>query len=228
MLTKIFFFIVALASPLFAGEYAVLSSGFRIRAETHTVDGGIVHLNTGSGEITLPTSAVVRFEAEEYAPPAPKSAEIVAVPAVTAQPADPREIVKLAAREAELPPELVDSVVRAESGYRVNTVSRKGAVGLMQLMPGTAKALHADASDPAQNIYAGTMYLRELLKRYQNSDHQVSQALAAYNAGPGAVDKYHGVPPYRETREYVNRVLNRYNKAIRKDANIQASARPGG
>lgn len=226
MLTRTLF-ILALASPLFAGEYAVLSSGFRIHAERHTVDGGIVHLNTGLGEITLPASAVVRFEAEEYAPPAPAPAEIAPVPVAAAPHADPKEIVKLAAREAELPPELVDSVLRAESGYRADALSRKGAIGLMQLMPETAKALHADASDPAQNIYAGTMYLRELLARYQNSDHQVSQALAAYNAGPGAVAKYHGVPPYRETREYVNRVLNRYSKAIQKDARIQRSARPG-
>ncbi|MGH9614572.1 MAG: lytic transglycosylase domain-containing protein [Bryobacteraceae bacterium] len=225
MLTKTLI-VVALASPLFAGEYAVLSSGFRIHAETHTVAGGIVHLNTGTGEITVPASSVIRFEAEDYVPPAPKPAEPTAAPVVAARSADPREIVKLAAREAQLPPELVDSVVRAESGYRSGAVSRKGAVGLMQLMPGTAKALHADARDPAQNIYAGTMYLRELLARYQNSDHQVSQALAAYNAGPGAVDKYHGVPPYRETREYVNRVLNRYNKAIQKDAHIQTLARP--
>ena len=219
--------IVALASPLFAGEYAVLSNGFRIHAETHTVEGGAVHLKTGSGEITLPASAVVRFEAEDIVPLAMEAA-VAAAPVARAAAEDPRDIVKLAARQAELPPELVDSVVRAESGYRAGALSPKGAIGMMQLMPGTAKTLHADPHDPAQNIYAGTMYLRELLARYQNSDHQVSEALAAYNAGPGAVDKYRGVPPYRETREYVNRVLNRYNKAIRKDARAAKSERPRG
>ena len=76
-------------------------------------------------------------------------------------------------------------------------------------MPGTAAALHADPHDPKQNVDAGAMYLRELLLKY---DGTVSKALAAYNAGPGAVDKYHGVPPYRETINYVNRVIQLYEK----------------
>jgi soluble lytic murein transglycosylase-like protein len=92
----------------------------------------------------------------------------------------------------------------------------------MQLMPGTAAAMKADPRDPAQNVAAGAMYLRELLVKYQNSDHQVSQALAAYNAGPGAVDKYKGVPPYAETRAYIRRVISGYNKESAQDASDES------
>jgi soluble lytic murein transglycosylase-like protein len=85
-------------------------------------------------------------------------------------------------------------------------------VGLMQLKPTTAAELNADPHDPAQNAEAGAKYLRDLLLKYEKDPHQVSKAIAAYNAGPGAVDKYHGVPPYRETIEYVNRVLKQYEQ----------------
>ena len=90
-----------------------------------------------------------------------------------------------------------------------NALSPKGAIGVMQLMPATAKAMDADPNDTAQNIDAGTRLLRELLVKY---DGDVVKALAAYNAGPGAVDKYHGLPPYRETQMYVNKVIQDYQK----------------
>jgi soluble lytic murein transglycosylase-like protein len=82
----------------------------------------------------------------------------------------------------------------------------------MQLMPGTAAALNANPRDPVENVEAGARYLRDLLARYENDPHQVSKAIAAYNAGPAAVDKYHGIPPYSETIQYVNRVLKQYEK----------------
>jgi soluble lytic murein transglycosylase-like protein len=95
-------------------------------------------------------------------------------------------------------------VVKQESGYRPHAVSPKGAIGLMQLMPETARALGANPHDPAQNIDAGARYLAQLLKSY---DGYLWHALAAYNAGPGAVQKYGGnIPPYRETREYIRRI----------------------
>jgi soluble lytic murein transglycosylase-like protein len=106
--------------------------------------------------------------------------------------------------------DLLASVVRAESGGQVKAVSRTGARGLMQLMPGTASAMGVDdAFQPQQNIAGGTAYLDALLTRYHDN---VALALAAYNAGPGAVDKYHGIPPYRETREYVARVIREFNR----------------
>jgi hypothetical protein len=106
--------------------------------------------------------------------------------------------------------DLLASVVRAESGGQVRAISRTGARGLMQLMPGTASEMGVDdAFRPDQNISGGTAYLDSLLTRYHDN---VALALAAYNAGPGAVDKYHGVPPYRETREYVARVIREFNR----------------
>jgi soluble lytic murein transglycosylase-like protein len=106
--------------------------------------------------------------------------------------------------------DLLASVVRAESGGQVRAVSRTGARGLMQLMPATASAMGVDdAFRPEQNISGGTAYLDSLLTRYHDN---LALALAAYNAGPGAVDKYHGVPPYRETREYVARVIREFNR----------------
>src|SRR6202035_663862 len=100
--------------------------------------------------------------------------------------------------------------VKAESGYNTAALSPKGAIGLMQLMPGTAQVFNADPHDPAQNVEAGAAYLRELLIKY---DGDARRALAAYNAGPGAVDKYNGVPPYAETQTYIERVLRNYKRS---------------
>jgi hypothetical protein len=117
---------------------------------------------------------------------------------------DAKALVDNAARKYGLPPELVRAVVAVESAYRPDAVSSKGAIGLMQLMPATARELGADPKVAEQNVDAGTRYLRDLLLKY---DQRMFHALAAYNAGPGAVDKYHGVPPYRETHAYILNVL---------------------
>ena len=122
---------------------------------------------------------------------------------------DPRILVHEAAVRNSLPPAFVASVAKVESAMKQSAVSPKGAIGVMQLMPGTALALNADPHDTQQNIDAGTRLLRELLVKY---DGDVVKALAAYNAGPGAVDKYAGLPPYRETQDYVNKVIRDYQK----------------
>ena len=118
----------------------------------------------------------------------------------------------MAALSNGLPPAFVHSVAKVESALRSDAVSPKGAIGIMQLMPATAAALSADPHDPAQNVEAGARLLRELLIKYENYPDQVRRALAAYNAGSGAVDRYNGVPPYRETQAYVEKVLQNYHE----------------
>jgi soluble lytic murein transglycosylase-like protein len=114
-----------------------------------------------------------------------------------------------------LPPAFVHSVAQAESDYQPSALSPKGAIGVMQLMPGTARQLEADPKDPAQNIDAGTRLLRELLLKYQDTANGVRRALAAYNAGAAAVDRFGGVPPFPETQSYVERVIELYWKNVR-------------
>jgi soluble lytic murein transglycosylase-like protein len=202
---------VAVALVAQAGEFVVLSNGFRIHADSHTADGSVIRLQTSQGAIEIQASTVAAFEQEDYAAPVftPTPVAPVATPPIALT---PQEVVTRAALHAGLPPAIVHSIARAESGYREDAVSPKGAIGLMQLMPKTAAELDADPRDPVQNAEAGAKYLRDLLQKYENDPHQVSKAVAAYNAGPAAVDKYHGIPPYRETIQYVNRVLKQYEK----------------
>ena len=120
------------------------------------------------------------------------------------------EEITVAARAHDVNPALIAAVIHAESNFRIQARSPVGAQGLMQIMPATARYLGCkNAWDPAQNIYAGSKYLRELLERF---DGNLVLAIAAYNAGPGAVSRHNGVPPYRETRDYVKRVLGNYDR----------------
>jgi soluble lytic murein transglycosylase-like protein len=199
--------IVIAAANAYAGEYAVLQNGFRIAADYHLVSGSLIQLHTKQGTMELPAEKIVRFEQEEYiaTPPADTTEKKAAI-----TPATPRDLVNDAALRNGLRPEFVRSVAAVESNFQPNAVSPKGALGLMQLMPGTAASLGANAKDPAQNADAGARYLRQLLLRYKDSPDQVRMALAAYNAGPGAVDRYKNIPPYRETAAYVEKVLKNY------------------
>ncbi len=199
------------AISAWAGEFAVLANGARLYADHHASDGAKVTLFTRTGSTELDASLVTRFENEDYAPPqSPVPAAPASTPSAQAPtPARVAELVDNAARKYGLPPAFVRAVVAVESGYQANAVSPKGAIGLMQLMPATARELGADPKILEQNVDAGTRYLRDLLLKYDNHAYH---ALAAYNAGPGAVDKYHGVPPYRETQNYILNVLRNWRK----------------
>ena len=116
-------------------------------------------------------------------------------------------LITSASKKHGVPTALVKSIVATESNFRSDAVSSRGSIGLMQLLPSTARQYGADARVPEQNIDAGTRYLRFLIDRYCHSSSPLKNVIAAYNAGFGAVDRYHGVPPFRETQGYVNRVL---------------------
>lgn len=226
--------VVLTALPGLAGENAILANGFRIHADRHEVDGDMVKLFAGGGFTELPSSQISGFELEEIVPPpasavSVSAAEVVSVPVAPRivpenQALDPQHLLAESAKRNNLPEALIRSVMRAESGFQPNALSPKGAIGLMQLMPGTAEQLHADPHDPKQNVEAGTAYLRALLVKYENNDDQVARAVAAYNAGPAAVDRYNGVPPYRETRDYVIRVLTEYRKSLQLQENAPTNA----
>jgi hypothetical protein len=188
-----------LVLPCFGGETIYLANGFSFEAESHAVQGESILVHTGTGTLEFPKNEVRRIE--------PIAAMQVAKPSVA--PETPSKLLRKAANGQGLEPELVESVAKVESGLLQNAVSNKGAIGLMQLMPATAAALGANASEADSNALGGARYLRELLLRYQGN---YALALAAYNAGPGAVSKYRGVPPYAETVAYVRKVLREYQR----------------
>lgn len=192
-------------TPARVAYVAVLRNGFSIQHERSELrDGGITRLYTSAdGFVDVPTDQIVSFQTQEL-PPQPVSAVLAASVTIP-------QLVDLASDKHQVDADFIRSVIRAESGFKLRAVSPKGAQGLMQLMPGTAHKLGVqDAFEPGANIDAGTRYLRELLVQYHGD---VAKALAAYNAGPQRVAQYHGVPPYRETRAYVRRVIKDYNRS---------------
>jgi len=172
-------------------------------------DEAVVVLRTG-GEMRLPRSMVVAVVPDEVPHPAPVPDTADPAPAeVSAVPESKEALLALvdemAARHG-VDARLAHALVQVESNYEVRAVSSKGAQGLMQLMPSTARHYGVDDSfDPEQNLDGGLRHLRGLLDRYGKG--RESLALAAYNAGEGAVSRYQGIPPYRETQNYVRRIL---------------------
>ena len=205
-----------LCSSASAAEVALLRNGFTIHHEHRTIVGDNTRLFFDQGTATfidVPTADIESFE-EELTPPPTVAAAVPApaptVPTVLPPALDLNQVVNSASAAYHLDPDLVNSVIHAESGFNSHAVSRKGAQGLMQLMPDTASKLGvANAFDPQSNVAGGSRYLRELLERY---NFDLIKALAAYNAGPKRVEQYQGVPPYTETRAYVSRIVREYNR----------------
>ena len=199
-----------------AAEHVTLKNGFDLFCDHREPDGDKVRLYTdanGSSFLEVDATDIVADEHVDLPKPAatqsPRPAAVV-----SAVPAGPEKL-----SDADL----LASVVRQESGGHARAVSRAGAQGLMQLMPGTASDLGVSNSfAPTENIQGGTAYLNELLKKYNDN---LPLALAAYNAGPAAVDRYHGIPPYRETRAYVARVIREYNRRylLRHQADLRSA-----
>ena len=185
---------------------ATLQNGFSIRFDHRAQRSDQSRLFLAADEssfVDVPTAQIAELSSEKLPdPPAEprKPAPAVDIPTAVASASDKHGI------DADL----LYSVIRAESGFNPHAVSNKGAQGLMQLMPDTAGKLGVqDVFDTQANVEAGTRYLRQLLDRYH---YDLAKALAAYNAGPQRVDQYHGIPPYRETRAYVARIIREYNK----------------
>ena len=224
-----------LSYPASAAEVAILRNGFTIRHEHRLIVGDNTRLffdGDNASFIDVPTADIEDFVRDLSQPPQSTAAAAPAAPPATPTTALPpardlSQVVNSASAAYHLDPDLVNSVIHAESGFNAHAVSPKGAQGLMQLMPGTASKLGvANAFDPQSNVAGGSRYLRELLERY---NFDLVKALAAYNAGPQRVEHFGGVPPYYETRAYVARIVRDFNKkkiAQQKAADASAKKPP--
>lgn len=197
-----------------AAEHVTLNNGFGMDCDHHALVDGQMRLYLSAGEsnyIALQPGEVTAVDV--IASPVPLRAEAPKTAKTTIlSPADLHEMLTDAGKAHNLDIDLLASVVKAESDGNALAVSRAGAQGLMQLMPSTATNLGVrDSLEPDQNVQGGTTYLDALLIRYHDN---LALALAAYNAGPAAVDKYHGMPPYHETRAYVARVIHEFNRRV--------------
>ncbi|MGA2349792.1 MAG: lytic transglycosylase domain-containing protein [Terracidiphilus sp.] len=218
-----------LSLSAYAAERITLRNGFEMHCDHHAQVDGRTRLYLSPGE-----DSYIEFRPEEIAEvetvpdplPALKPTEkssgssVAGTPNSTAQAkkdaklseADLGEMLTKAGHEHNLDVDLLASLVKAESNGDSRAVSRAGARGLMQLMPGTANSLGVqDSFVPDENVRGGSTYLDWLLTRYHDN---LALALAAYNAGPEAVDKYHGIPPYHETKVYVARVIHEFNRRV--------------
>jgi soluble lytic murein transglycosylase-like protein len=213
--------LAVLGSSARAAELFTLRNGFEIRCDHHAQAEERTRLFLAPGEDNY-----IEFRPEEIAAvktvpdlPVPPESKPSATAASAKAGADGRlstadlgEMLTKAGHEHNVDVDLLASLVKAESGGNAHAVSRTGARGLMQLMPGTARGLGVeDSFKPDQNVRGGSAYLDSLLTRYHDS---MALALAAYNAGPQAVDRYNGIPPYRETRAYVARVIHEFNRRV--------------
>jgi hypothetical protein len=197
--------IVALAAlvPCARADYVVLQTGQRIHVTGYERVGETLRLTMTGGTLEIPADAVSRVDPEDTF--LPVNVKLLDVPYAN--------FISESARAHGVSPELVASVIAVESNFNPNAVSWRSARGLMQLMPQTAMRFGVTrVFDPQQNIEAGTRFLKELLLRYKGD---LALTLAAYNAGPDRVGQYRSVPPYRETRDYVRRVTEKFRNTYR-------------
>lgn len=191
--------LAAFAAPAARADYAVLRSGLRLHITGYETAGDRVRLTIDGGLIEVPADSILSVEREDVFPTRPP------------EPAPPTgpfgNLIRAAAEKHGVDEKLIEHVIAVESNFNPRATSRRQALGLMQLLPRTAARFSvADVFDPAQNIDAGTRYLKELLNRYSGN---LTLALAAYNAGPEMVERYRGVPPFRETQKYVRQITAR-------------------
>lgn len=193
--------VLAALAPAAHADYAVLKSGLRLHITGYepagTPAGTTVRLAVEGGTIEVSATDLVGIEPEDKFPGPPAAA--------MPEPGPFAQLIRDAAKKHGVDEKLIQHVILIESNYNPRAVSRRQAQGLMQLLPQTAaKYSVANVFDPAQNIDAGTHYLKDLLARFRGN---VRLALAAYNAGPELVERYGGVPPYPETQSYVRKIL---------------------
>ena len=200
-------------APAARADYAVLRNGQRFHITGYERAGSVVRLQMAGGSVEVAADQLVAIEPEELFP-AWSAAAKLDVPFA--------ELIRAAAQKHGVDQELIASVIAVESNFNPRAVSPKFARGLMQLLPETAARLAVtDVFDPRQNIDAGTRYLKELLARY-NQD--LALTLAAYNAGPDRVERFRGVPPFLETRSYVQRVTRKLNEHTRRRQKTRTAA----
>lgn len=189
-------------APAGRGEYIVLRSGQRLNVSSYELLGDKYRLQVAGGTVLVAAEDVLSIEPEEMF--------------TRQKPADSfkgpfRELIEAASAQYKVDADLIASVIAVESNFEPKAISRRDARGLMQLLPETAARLGVrDIFDPRENIDAGTRYLGDLLRRYDNN---LVLALAAYNAGPEKVEKFGSVPPYAETISYVRRVKRAYENS---------------
>ncbi len=208
------FALTFLGATLASAEIAVLKGGHILKVSAYTVGEEEARLTlTNGGVLTIPVLNLVRILDDEIVPevavePTPEpEVQLLFVRGQKAPETPYGELIFAAAQRRGLNPDLVAAMVRVESAFRADATSPKGARGLMQLMPATAERFGVsvdELADPERNLEAGTRYLRWLLERFGEDPPRV---LAAYNAGEGSVDRYGGIPPYRETQNYVRKIF---------------------
>jgi soluble lytic murein transglycosylase-like protein len=190
------------AAPSARADYAVLRSGQRLHITGYETTGDRVRLTMQGGAVEMASSDLISVEPEE-------TFQAVPTPAPAAGPYG--ELIRAAAEKHGVDEKLITRLIAAESNFNPKAVSRKQALGLMQLLPKTAAQYSvSNVFDPAQNIEGGVHYLKDLLEKYRGN---LPLALAAYNAGPDQVERYGGIPPFAETQNYVKRITSELAKA---------------